>query len=769
LKSLLWLSALVLLFFAYAARADSFTVEAIEIIGAKKISEGTVFNYLPLNIGEQLDEDRAPEIIRELYSTGFFESIELLREDNTLIIKVKERPAIAEINIEGNKDIDDEALNGALNQMGMTRGKLFNKLVLSKLALELQQLYYSQGKYAVKLKTDWRHIDDDRVAIDITISEGQPALIRSINITGNVIFDEETLQDNFELEAADDGWFASDKYSSSKLSGDLENLNSFYLDRGYVQFQVDSKQVTISPDRKDINITVNISEGEQFSIKSIDVTGELVIDRAELLALVPFREGDLFSRKKVTGVVSLISRRLGEEGYAFANVRPVPEINEEDYTIDLKFLINPGRKMTVRYINFSGNDRTRTEVLRREMRQFESEVYRVSKVDRSRIRLQRLNYLTSVDIKTVPVEGSEDLLDLEVAVAERFSGNFQIGLGFSATQGVILNLGVTHDNIFGTGRTLSFTFDNSRSSERYGFRYLNPYYTANGVSRGFRFTYTATDAAELNVSDYLIDRISLSMDYGIPVSEFNTFTVEFGFDQNNILTTPGTPDEIIEFIIANSDEYDENTDPADVTGAEYNTLFSTISFSKDTRNRRVFADTGSLNTASFEVDAGDLDFYKLRYQHRTAFPAIFNTTYNFRSRIGYGDSYAETTDLPFFEKFYAGGVRSVRGYERNSLGPLDSNGNPYGGNLQTIFSSELLIPLEAIASSETFRLGVYFDVGNVFAGVDTFDATELRGSVGISAKWFSVVGPLEFSLAYPVNDQPGDDIRNFQFALGAAF
>jgi len=769
LKSLLWLSALLLLFFAHAAKADSFTVESIEIIGAKKISEGTVFNYLPLNIGEQLDVERAPEIIRELYSTGFFESIELLRDDNTLIIKLQERPAIAEINIEGNEDIEDEALNDALNQMGMTRGKLFNKLVLTKLALELQQLYYSQGKYAVKLKTDWRHIDDDRVAIDITISEGEPALIRSINITGNNIFDEETLQDNFELEADDSGWFASDKYSSSKLSGDLENLNSYYLDRGYVQFQVDSKQVTISPDRKDINITVNITEGEQFTIKSIDVTGELVVDRAELLALIPFREGDLFSRKKVTNVISLISRRLGEEGYAFANVRPVPELNEEDNTIDLKFAINPGRKMTVRYINFSGNDRTRTTVLRREMRQLESEVYRVSKVDRSRIRLQRLNYLTSVDFKTVPVEGRDDLLDLEITVVERFSGNFQIGLGYSATQGVILNLGLTHDNIFGTGKTVSFTFDNSQSSERYGFRYLNPYYTTNGVSRGFRFTYTATDAAELNVSDYLIDRISLSMDYGIPVSEFNTFTVEFGLEQNNIRTTPGTPDEIIEFIVGNSDEYDENTDPADVDGADYDSLFSVVSFSKDTRNRRIFADTGSLNTVSFELDGGDLDFYKLRYQNRTAFPSVYNTTLNFRSRLGYGDSYAETTDLPFFEKFYAGGVRSVRGYERNSLGPLDSNGNPFGGNLQTIFSSELLVPLEAIASSETFRLGVYFDAGNVFASVDTFDVAELRASVGISAKWFSVVGPLEFSLAYPVNDQIGDDIRQFQFALGASF
>jgi len=769
LKSLVWIGALLLLLFVQVSRADSFTVDRIEIVGAKKISEGTLLNYLPLNVGEQLDEERSPELIRELYSTGFFESIELLRDDNVLIIKVRERPSIAEINIEGNDDIDDEALNGALNQMGMTRGKIFNKLLLSKLELELQQLYYSQGKYAVKLKSDWRHLDDDRVAIDITISEGKPALIRSINITGNEIFDEETLQDNFELQAAGSGWFSSDKYSSSKLSGDLENLNSYYLDRGYVQFRVESKQVTITPDRKDINITVNISEGEQFTIRSVDMTGELVVDRAELMALVPFREGDLFSRKKVTNVVSLISRRLGEEGYAFADVRPLPELNEEDNTIDLKYVINPGKRMTVRYINFIGNDRTRTSVLRREMRQFESEVYRASKVDRSRIRLQRLNYLTSVDIKTVPVEGHDDQVDLEITVAERFSGSVQVGLGFSATQGAVLNLGLTHDNIFGTGKTISFTFDNSRASERYGFRYLNPYYTADGVSRGFRFTYTATDSAENNTSDYLIGRISLSMDYGIPLSEFNTLTVEFGLEQNEIKTTSGTPDEIYEFIIDNSDEYDENTDPANVTGAEYNSLFSAVSFSKDTRNKRVFADSGSLNTVRLEMDGGDLNFYKLRYNHRTNLPVVYDVTFTFRGRFGYGDSYSETTDLPFFEKFYAGGVRSVRGYERNSLGPLDSNGNPFGGNFQTILSTEFLMPVEAIASSESFRVGLYFDAGNVFATVDAFEAAELRASVGLSAKWFSVIGPLEFSLAQPINDQAGDRTEIFQFALGASF
>jgi len=769
LRVFLWVSVLALLFFAHATRADSFTVDHIEVIGAKKISVGTVFNYLPLNVGEQFDESRSPEIIRELYSTGFFEHIELFRDNNSLIVKVKERPSIAEINIEGNKEIDDEGLDQAFDQMGMTRGKIFNELLLSKLELELQQLYYSLGKYAVKLKADWRKIDEDRVAIDITISEGEPALIRSINITGNRIFDEETLRENFELEPTDDGWFPSDSYSSSKLTADLENLNSFYLDQGYVQFKVDSKQVTISPDRKDINITVNISEGEQFTLKEISLAGNLVVDRAELMALVPFREGEIFSRKKVTKVVELISRRLGEEGYAFAEVRPIPEINEADNTVSLKYLINPGKKMMVRFIKFIGNNGTRDAVLRREMRQFESEQYSAWKVDRSRTRLQRLNYLASVNIQTVRVEGHDDQLDLEITVTERFSGSFQVGLGYSGVQGAILNIGLQHDNVFGSGKTISITFDNSAASERYGFRYLNPYYTADGISRGFSFSFSKTDAADLNISDYLLDRVSLGMDFGFPLSEFNTFRTDFGVVQNEVTVTPLSADEVIQFIIDNSDEYDSGTPLADVEGAIYRSLFSSISFSHDTRNRRIFAETGALNTIKLELFSGDLDYYKIRYNHKSAIPITDNVTYAFNSRIGYGDSFNETSDLPFFEKFLAGGVRSVRGYERNSLGPLDSKGDPFGGNLQVILSSEILFPIESLGSSETFRLGVYFDAGNVFANANVFDSAELRTSVGISAKWFSVIGPLEFSYAETLNDVPGDDVQNFQFALGAAF
>ena len=769
MRTYLLISAFALLVTAVGVRADSFTVKQIEVVGARKISVGTVFNYLPVNIGEVFDESRSPEVIRELYSTGFFENIELLRDGDTLIVRVRERPSIAEVNIEGNDEIDDEVLDQALDQIGMSPGRIFNELQLSKLELELQQLYYSLGKYAVKLKAESRVIDADRVAIDIDISEGEPALIRSINITGNESFEEEDLLDLFQLETTDSGWFASDKYSSTKLTGDIEKLRSHYQDEGYVQFNVDSKQVTISPDRRDINISVNVDEGEQFTLSNVDITGELVVDKAELMALVLFREGEVFSRKKVTRTISLIQRRLGEEGYAFAQVRALPELNEADHTVNLKLLIQPGKKILVRFIKFSGNLKTRDIVLRREMRQLEGELYRTSKIDRSKTRLQRLNFIGSVDLKTVRIAGHDDLVDLEITVTERFSGNFSIGLGFSEVQGAVLNLGLTHDNIFGSGNSIGVTFDNSAASERYNLSYNNPFYTADGISRGFNVSVTQTDAAENNISNYLIDRLNLSINYGIPLTEFNRLRFEFGAIQNELTFSSGTADEVFDFVIANDDKYDENTDTSTIGSAEYASAFGSISLSKDTRNRRIFADTGHLNSISMQIFAGDLDYYKLRYRHESAFPVTETIIYNLESQIAYGESFDETSDLPFFEKFTAGGVRSVRGYDRNSLGPLDSNNDPLGGNLRFTLVHEILMPVESLGSSETFRIALYWDTGNVFESADTFEAEALRQSVGISAKWFSAIGPLEFSYAFPINDEPEDDIRNFQFALGASF
>ncbi|MDH3761386.1 MAG: outer membrane protein assembly factor BamA [Gammaproteobacteria bacterium] len=749
--------------------ADSFTVESIEVEGIKKITIGTVFSYLPINVGEILDLERTPELIRELYSTGFFDDIELLRRDNVLLIKVVERPSIAEVNFEGNSDIEDEALEQALDGVNMSKGRIFDQNKLEKLELELQQVYYSLGKYAARIDADWRKLDEDRVAIDITISEGVSAKIKSINITGNQSFDEEKLLDIFQLEASNSAMFANDEYSSTKLTADLESLKSYYLDRGYIQFQVVSQQVTISPDRKDISISISIREGMQFSIGSIKIAGEMVVDEIELRALVNLREGDIVSRKRVNRVITAMQKRLGEDGYAYAEVRIQNEVNEADKTVSLQFIVNPGRQMRIRYIHFSGNEKTQDIVLRREMRQLESEMYQRSKVDRSRVRLQRLNYLGSVNIRLVRVPEIEDQIDLEVQVTERFSGNLQLGIGYSQVQGAVVNLGFAHENIFGTGNSLSFTFDNSAASERYALSYENPYYTKDGISRGFNFSVTETDSSENNTSNFLIDQTKLSVDYGIPLSEFNRLRLEIGLLRNELETTSSSSDEVFEFVIANSDEYDENTPQSQIDGDRYDTVFTSVSLSKDTRNRRIFADSGHLNSIRIEVHGGDLNFYKARYRHQTAFALSDTFTFAFKGRIGYGEGYDDTPDLPIFEKFTAGGVRSVRGYDFNSLGPVDSEGDPFGGNLQLITTAEILFPLESLGSSETFRLGIYFDAGNVFADTDSFETSELRQSMGLSAKWFSFIGPIEFSYAWPINDEPGDDTRNFQFALGAQF
>jgi len=760
---------LVLLSVSCWVQADSFVVESIEVVGNKKITIGTVFSYLPINVGETLEIDRTPTIIRELYSTGFFDDIELLRRDNVLIIKVVERPSIAEVNFEGNDDIDDESLEKALDQVDIAKGRIFDENKLEKIQLELQQVYYSLGKYAVSIDAQWRSLDEDRIAIDITISEGISATIKSINIIGNRNFDEDDLLDVFQLETSSSGIFADDEYSSSKLVADLESLKSYYLDRGYIQFQVNSQQVTISPDRKDINLSINIFEGEQYSISGVEMGGEMVVDAAELRALISFRKGDIFSRKEVNKVITAMQKRLGEDGYAFANIRILNDVDEQNRTVSLQFLVDPGKKMRVRYITFSGNEKTQDTVLRREMRQLEGEVYTSSKVDRSRVRLQRLNYLGSVDIKPVRVPNSDDLVDLEIAVTERFSGNLSVGLGFAQQQGVIFNLGFTHENIFGTGNSVSLAFDNSAASQRYSFKYENPYYTPDGVSRGFNFSYSKTDASENNTSNYLIDRITGSIDYGIPLSEYNRLRLEVGAMQNDFKTTSSSSIEVIDFVVDNSDKYDDSTPREDVNGDKFETAFGIISLSKDTRNRRIFADSGSLNSISLELQAGDLYYYKARYRHSTAFTLTELFTLDLKGRVGYGNGYGDTNDLPIYEKYHAGGVRSVRGYEFNSLGPRDSEGDAEGGNLQVITTAEIIFPIEALASSDTFRLGLYFDAGNVFEDVDDYETKEMRQAVGVSAKWFSVIGPLEFSYAFPLNDESGDDTQPFQFSLGASF
>ena len=746
--------------------ASTFLLEDVEIRGIKKISVGTVLNYLPVKAGDVFDYKDSARVIRELYQTGFFNNIQLYQQDNTLVVEVEERPAIAEVEFTGNKEVNDESMNEALKQIGMTKGKIYNPKLLEKLEQELQQLYYSLSKYAVRLDAKAIELDADRVKIEIEISEGAPARIRSINLIGNRAFSDEELLEQFKLESTDSGLLPSDKYSSVKLSGDLESMKSFYLDQGYVKFNVDSKQVSITPDKKDINIAINVSEGEQFFISKINLTGELVVPEAELLSLLTLREGDVFSRKNITASTRLMSNRLGEEGYAYAQINPIPNVNDDDKTVELTLLVVPGQKMMVRRIRFEGNTSTRDQVLRREMRQMEGAPFSNSKLERSKVRLQRLKYISSVDTKYLPVPDQPDMMDILVTVTERFSGSFTLGIGYSEAQGTLLNLGLTHDNVFGTGNRIGITFNNSDAQEQYEFLYENPYYTADGISRTLSARYTQTDAAEANISNYLLDKGQLSVRYGIPLSEFNKINFQLGLERNDVKISDFTSDEVRNFIIDNNEDLDSSSD---FDGDIYDSVFANVSFSVDSRNRLIFPETGQLNSIALELYGGDLEFYKTIYRHLSFFPVSEKVTLAFNGRLVYGEARNATTDLPFSEKFTAGGVRSVRGFEFNSLGPQDSQGDAFGGNFQVIGSSELLFQIDAIGGAETFRLGLYLDIGNVFADVDDFEAEELRASVGLAAKWFTPVGPIALSYANPLNDEPGDETKSFQFSLGAPF
>jgi len=738
--------------------------------GNKKISDGTVFNYLTLKKGDYLDEKNSIKVIKSLYKTGFFNSIELQREGDSVQITFDERPSIKDIKIEGNKALDDKAMNEALAGLGISKGKLFNRSVLDKIEQELKQLYYSMGKYSVSMDSMVEPAGKGLVVINLKISEGVPAKVRDINITGNSIFSDDDLLEDFSTTIPSQSFFgSSDDYSQAKVAGDLDGVRSKYLDNGYLNFDINSSQVTISPDHKDINIAVNVSEGKQFTISDIQINGEFVVAKKDLMVLIPFKIGDTFSRKLVTLVIKRLTKRLGEAGYAFANVNAVPETNDKENTVALNFIIDPGQKMNVRFISFKGNEKTIDQVLRREMRQLESAPFSASKVDRSKIRLQRLKYISGVSMKFARVKGEPDQMDLLVNVTERFSGNFTIGVGYSEAQGALINFGLSHDNVFGSGKRVAIDVNNSSSQEKYKFSYTNPYYTKDGISRGFFFSFAKTDASGLNISNYLLDQGRLGVNYGFPFSEYNTLHVSFGLQLDQLSLSDFTADEVFDFIIANNNKFNSTTNTSTIRNEEYQTAFITSSFSFDTRNRSLFPDKGSLHSISLELFGGDLDYYKLGYRNQFVTPFIADSTFSFKTKLAYGGGYNNTSDLPFYEKYYAGGVRSVHGYDANSLGPDDSKGLPFGGNYQVILNAEMLFKVPSLGDAKTFRVGLFYDAGNVFATSEDVKFSNLSSSYGLALKWFSPIGPLEFSYANPINPAADDETRNFQFTLGARF
>ncbi len=713
-------SLLLLLLFSGTVRAfEPFVVSDVRVEGLQRISAGTVFNYLPVKVGDTIDTDGSAAAIRALFKTGFFNDAYLERDGDILVVHVTERAAISSIEIKGNRDLETEELLAGLKQIGLAEGRVFDRSLLEKVEQELQRQYFSRGKYAVRLDTTVTPLERNRVGILIDISEGQVARIKQINIVGNHRYPDEELLDDFTLNTP--GLFSfitkSDQYSKQKLAADLEILRSYYLDRGYLNFDISSTQVSITPDKKDIYITINISEGEQYSISEVTLSGDLVVEPEELFPLVRINPQDVFSRKRVTEAVDRISAKLGDHGYAFANVNTVPELDDENNQVSLAFFIDPGKRVYVRRVNVEGNVSTRDEVLRREMRQMEAGWFSAEKVERSRARLQRLGYFEDVNVETPSVPGTTDQVDVNYSVSETSSGSITAGLGYSQSSGLLFNASVSQDNFLGSGKRVSFAFNNSDINTVYSFSYTNPYYTIDGISRGFGTYYRETDADEANLSDYTTDSFGANVSFGIPITEYERIYLNTEYENIELKPTLSSPSEVFDFIDRHGDSYDN--------------IKLTGSWSHDTRNKAIFA---SLN-----------------------------------GELGYGEGFGDHEQLPFFENFFAGGVRSVRGFEDNTLGPRDSNRNPIGGSFRVVGNAELIFPVPFFEDAKSFRMSAFFDIGNVFEDFEDFDADELRYSVGLAGLWLSPMGPLSISLGYPINDEPDDEVQNFQFTIGTFF
>ncbi|MFO1417543.1 MAG: outer membrane protein assembly factor BamA [Methylotetracoccus sp.] len=744
---------------------DTFRIESIRIQGLQRVSEGTVLNYLPVRVGDVFDQKESTESIKALFKTGFFKDVRLEHDGGTLVVLVEERPSIASISIDGNKDLSTEELTKALKGIGLSEGKVFDRQILDKVEQELRRQYYSRGKYGLQIASEVTDLERNRVAIAIKITEGKVAQIKQINVVGNAVFSDEDLIDEFELSTTNWlSWYTKDdQYSKQKLSADLERLRSYYLDRGFIKFEIESTQVSITPNKKEIYVTINVREGEVYTVNEVKLTGKLIVPPDQLLPLVKIGPEDTFSRKAATESSKGMSDRLGEEGFIFANVNMVPDINEDQKTVNITFFVDPGKQVYVRRINFTGNTRTRDEVLRREMRQMEAAWASSTKIERSKMRLERLGFFQEVNVETPAVPGTSDQIDVNYSVVEKASGNIMAGVGYSQVQGIILNASVTQDNVFGSGKRVNFTFNNSQVNTIYQLGFLDPYLSLDGISGGFDLAYRRSNFAQANIAAYLTNIGSAGFNFGIPLSEFDSLRSNFDFENTQIRTTNNSPLEITDYIAQN--------------GNDFNTYSVALGYTHDTLNRAIFATEGGTHTLSglITMPFSDLEYFKLSLRSRQYFGLAKDLTLLLGGEIAYGSGYAQTGTLPFFENYYAGGPNSVRGFLQNSLGPkatyppgVQGNTNlPLGGSSKLIGTVELLMPLPFVKESKNIRVGPFVDAGNVFAG--SFDFGDIRYSTGIAARWLSPFGALMFSVAQPLNSKHGDRIQNFQFNFGSGF
>jgi len=780
---------------------DSFTVGDIRIEGLQRISEGTVFNYLPVNIGDHLDGPRISEAMRAIYGTGFFRDVELRRDGNTLLVVVKERPSIGKFEIKGNKDIKTEDLQKSLRNVGLATGKPFDRSVLDEVKQYLTDQYFSRGKYTVQVDTKITELPGNTVNVSVDIKEGKRSKIEQINLVGNTRFKEKDVLNTFDLKTPNWlSWYKQDdRYSRESLTGDLEKLRSYYMDRGYANFQIESTQVAISPEKDDMYITVNVDEGDVFTVSEIKLAGTMVVPESQLRALLRIKPGDLFSRKAVTNSQELMSYRLGADGYAFAKIDPVPTPDNDKKTVALTFFIEPGNRVYVRHINFNNVNAINDETLRREMRQLEGGWLSNSAVERSKERLQRLPYIEKVEFETKPVPNSADLVDVDYNIKEGLPGQFGGGIGYSQTQGITLNGNIVHSNFMGTGDRVALEVNAGKYYKAYVFSHTDPYTSIDGVSRTTSLSYRDSSQFVSASSRLSSEQMSAAMSWAYPISEYQSLQVGASANEITLLTTLGYSSlQSVDWVRTNGNTYSyrdfESAAQYYFYGTKFNTYEVSAGWSIDTRNRALFADRGMHTALSGRIalPASDVTYYALNYQFLQYVPLWRKYLMSLHAAVDYGSPLGSTTSLPPYLNYFAGGADSVRGYRDSTLGPKDNinGGHPYGGNLRIVGNLEVLFPMPDKWKNAA-RVSWFYDVGNVFQtgskvpfkGADDYSPVEyhferwsdLKRSTGIAVQWLAPLGLFRFSFGIPLNASPGDYVRysdsteRFQFSIGQAF
>jgi outer membrane protein insertion porin family len=750
--------------FALAGRAHAFEPFAIADIraeGLQRLEIGTVLTYLPLAVGDQMNTATSRQAIRALYGSGLFQDVQFERDGDTLLIRLQERPAISKFEIEGNDKVGGDELNESLKNLGLSEGELFRRDLLDQVEQELRRQYYANGYYDVAIDTAVTEEPNNRVSLKIDVTEGRVTKITDVNILGNTVFDDATLLDQFDLKATDWKPFQrSDRYSKQKLGGDLEKLQAWYQDRGYLKFNVRSVQVALTPEKESIYITVNIEEGEIYKVKDRRFSGDTILNEQFLQALTTTRAGDTFSRKEATDSADRIEAALSDIGYAFAEVTPIPEIDEDQREVSINYFIEPGKRAYVRRISFVGNVGTNDETLRREMRQLEAAPFSKSAVERSRVRLARLPFMEEAEVETQPVAGTDDLVDVQFRVKERPPGSVQFGVGYSGASGFLITGQVTHTNFLGSGNRIDASVENNTIARAVNLGWTDPYFTEDGISQSISVFYRESESVIRFSSGFNSNILGANLTYGIPLSEFIALRAGIGLEEVALETFPGTTsDEVLEFVVRN--------------GTRYSTYEVRTGISYDSRNRTFFATRGALHALSVDiaVPGSDIEYFNASYRGQFYQPLPYKFVLEFSGAVGYVDGYGKNSDVPPYENFFAGGPRTVRGYRDGSLGPLDTPYlNPFGGKLRTTLQSELIIPLPIESDGRSTRLSAFFDIGNVFAEPGDFEFADLRQSAGVAFSWFTpFLGLLQMSYAFPLNEEEADRTDRFQITFGSGF